>query len=106
MTDQSSRTKTRQKEPYSVFTSAQGSLGLEAGELCHQLGFDRTAWSGWKVRGEMPAVAARLCKAMVAAPGRTGTRTMVIVVCKGPAEIDAVRALARGLDCETTTVTL
>jgi hypothetical protein len=73
------------------------TTGLPDHGLSDLLGYGRNTVHGWRRANAMPLVAAKLCRAMIAQPGRTGAKAVVMVVVNSPAQADAVKALARGL---------
>ena len=86
-----------EKDSLDSLDQLQRSTGLADPDLSALLGYSRSTVNGWRKANAMPLVAAKLCRAMLAQPGRTGAKAVVLVVVDSPAQAGAVKALARGL---------
>jgi hypothetical protein len=94
------------REDFAYFIATAKILNKSHRDLSSELGYSQSAWNGWASSGQMPATAAKLCRAMqaaaeqaAAAPETKGWKVVLIKVNK-QSQQDALLALAKGLGCE------
>ena len=90
-------------EGFEHYTAAQQVFGLTDAKMAEKLGYSDTGPTGWRKAGAMPAVAARLCRALVAEETNGQNKVMLVRVTSEGHQA-ALEAMAKALGLEWTTI--
>ena len=93
------RTRTFEKVPYTIFTTAARVLQMSEGKLIKAIGYSPSSHSGWRKAGLMPKVASVAIEGILYRKNLSSKDHSTLVVKAKNGNLDAVKSVLSALDC-------